>query len=176
MAKSSASEGERSAKIGPYDVIKRVGAGGMGTVYLARDNDLGRLIALKVLPPDLAVKTEMIKRFRQEAQHAAKLRHENIVTLYGCGEHNGTHYLAMEFVDGCNLHEYIDKKGKLAPEDARVLMMQAAKALVCAHEQNIVHRDIKPSNFLLTINNGRAVVKLTDFGLEREPSMTSTAI
>ena len=167
MAKSGASHGERPVKIGPYEVIKRIGAGGMGTVYLANDTDLGRLIALKVLPPELAAKTEMIGRFRQEAQHAAKLRHENIVTLYGCGDHKGMHYLAMEFVDGCNLHQYIHKKGKLAPEDARILMIQAAKALVCAHEQNIVHRDIKPSNFLLAITNGRPVVKLTDFGLAR---------
>src|SRR6267154_1819199 len=167
MAKSGAPRGERSAKIGPYEVIKRIGAGGMGTVYLAKDTDLGRLVALKVLPPEMAAKTEMIGRFRQEAQHAAKLRHENIVTLYGCGDHKGLNYLAMEFVEGCNLHEYIDKKGKLAPEDARVLMIQATKALVCAHEQNIVHRDIKPSNFLLAVSNGRPVVKLTDFGLAR---------
>ena len=128
MAKGPAPKGERSVKIGPYEVIKRIGAGGMGTVYLAVDTDLGRQVALKVLPPSLASKPEMIGRFRQEAQHAAKLRHENIVTLYGCGEHKNVHYLAMEFVEGCNLHEYIDKRGKLTPEDARMLMVPAAKA------------------------------------------------
>src|SRR5258708_77682 len=100
MAKSGAPRGERSVKIGPYEVVKRIGAGGMGTVYLAKDSELGRMVALKVLPPELARKTEMIDRFRKEAQHAAKLRHENIVTLYGCGEYKGMHYLAMEFVEG----------------------------------------------------------------------------
>ena len=167
MPKASASRGERPQRIGIYDVIKRIGAGGMGTVYLAKDTELGRKVALKVLPAELASKPEMISRFRQEAQHAAKLRHENIVTLYGCGESKGMHFLAMEYVDGCNLHEHIDEKGKLAPEDARLLMVQAAKALACAHEHNIVHRDIKPSNFLLAVANGRPVVKLTDFGLAR---------
>jgi eukaryotic-like serine/threonine-protein kinase len=167
MPKTSAARGERPQRIGIYEVIKRIGAGGMGTVYLAKDTDLGRLVALKVLPTEMAAKPEMISRFRQEAQHAAKLRHENIVTLYGCGESKGTHYLAMEYVEGCNLHEYIDEKGKVAPEDARILMVQAAKALVSAHEHNIVHRDIKPSNFLLAVTNGRQVVKLTDFGLAR---------
>lgn len=167
MAKSGAPRGERSVRIGPYEVVKRIGAGGMGTVYLAKDTDLGRMVALKVLPPELASKTEMIDRFRQEAQHAAKLRHENIVTLYGCGEHKGMHYLAMEFVEGCNLHEYIDKKGKLSPEEARFFILQATKALVAAHEHSIVHRDIKPSNFLLAVSDGKAVVKLTDFGLAR---------
>ncbi|HEV8062970.1 MAG TPA: serine/threonine-protein kinase [Gemmataceae bacterium] len=167
MAKSRRPEGERSAKIGPYEVIKRIGAGGMGTVYLAKDNDLGRMVALKVLPPALAAKADMIGRFRQEAQHAAKLRHENIVTLYGCGDHKGIHYLAMEFVDGCNLLQHIKKQGKLDAEEARILTVQATKALVCAHEQNIVHRDIKPSNFLLAIHHSGPVVKLTDFGLAR---------
>ncbi len=167
MAKSPTPRGDRSVKIGPYEVIKRIGAGGMGTVYLATDTDLGRKVALKVLPGDLGNRAEAIERFRQEAQHAARLRHENIVTIYGCGEHKGLHYLAMEYVEGCNLHEYIERRGKLAPEDARILMLQAAKALASAHEQNIVHRDIKPSNFLLAAEGGRPVVKLTDFGLAR---------
>ena len=167
MPKISGSKGERPQRIGIYEVIKRIGAGGMGTVYLAKDTDLGRMVALKVLPAEMATKPEMISRFRQEAQHAAKLRHENIVTLYGCGESKGLHFLTMEYVDGCNLHEYIDEKGKLIPEDARLLMLQAVKALACAHEHNIVHRDIKPSNFLLAFTNGKPVVKLTDFGLAR---------
>lgn len=166
MSNQPAPRNERRV-IGHYEILKRVGAGGMGAVYKARHTDLGRMVAFKTLPPELASKPEMLERFRLEAQHAAKLRHENIVTLYEFGETNHTHFLAMEFVDGCNLHEYIHGKGKLDPEEARLLTIQAARALACAHEQNIVHRDIKPSNFLLTTNDGRPVLKLTDFGLAR---------
>ena len=110
---------DRAFQIGRYKVVKRMGAGGMGAVYKAIHLDLGREVALKVLPPDLASKPDMVERFRRKASHAAKLRHEHIVTLYEVGEANGTHYLAMEFVKGINLHEYIDKKGKLAGDEVR---------------------------------------------------------
>jgi serine/threonine-protein kinase len=158
---------DRALVIGHYKVIKRLGAGGMGAVYQAVDTHLGREVALKVLPPDLAGKPEMLERFRQEAQTAASLRHEHIVTLYEFGTANGTHFLAMEYVEGINLHEYIQAKGRLEAELARKLIFQAAKALALAHEHGIVHRDIKPSNFLLTRKDGRLFVKLTDFGLAR---------
>src|SRR5438132_2710604 len=153
--------------IGPYELLKRIGAGGMGTVFRARDTELGREVALKVLPPYLAEKPEMLERFRQEAINAAKLRHEHIVTLYGVGEHDGLHYLAMEYVPGKNLHQYIDEQVRLDPEEARQLMVQAARALALAHQEGIIHRDIKPSNFILTEKDGKPFVKLTDFGLAR---------
>jgi len=165
MSSEPLARGDRQALIGRYEVIKRIGAGGMGAVYRAIHLDLGREVALKVLPPDLAARPEMLERFLREAQHAAKLRHEHIVTLYESGEANGTHYLAMEFVDGINLHEYIEQKGRLDPNEARKITIQAAKALALAHEEGIVHRDIKPSNFLLTQKDGKPFVKLTDFGL-----------
>jgi serine/threonine-protein kinase len=158
---------ESPLQIGPYRVLKRIGAGGMGAVYKAVHVDLDRQVALKVLPPDLASNPDMIARFRLEAQHAAKMRHENIVTLYEFGESKGTHYLAMEFVEGQNLYQYIERKGKLDPEEARKFTMQAVQALALANQHNIVHRDIKPANFLLTNKDGRAIVKLTDFGLAR---------
>jgi serine/threonine protein kinase len=153
--------------IGRYEILKRIGAGGMGAVYLARHLDLQREVALKILPLDLASQPEMLERFRREAQHAAKLRNEHIVTLYEFGEVQGTHFLAMEYVDGINLHEYIRQKSKLNPDEARKLLIQAARALALAHRQGIVHRDIKPSNFLLTKKDGQPFVKLTDFGLAR---------
>lgn len=157
--------GERQALIGRYEVMQRIGAGGMGAVYRAVHLDLDREVALKVLPPDLASRPEMLQRFVREAQHAAKLRHENIVTLYEFGEASGTHFLAMEFVDGIDLHEYIDQKGQIDPEEARMITIQATKALALAHKEGIVHRDIKPSNFLITRRDGKLIVKLTDFGL-----------
>src|SRR5205807_8904377 len=154
-------------RIGPYEILKRVGAGGMGTVYKARHVELGRVVALKVLPPELAGKQEMLDRFRLEAKNAARLRHEHIVTLYEIGEANGVRYLAMEYVKGKNLHEIIHAKVRLQPEESRKLMMQAARALDQAYREGIVHRDIKPANLLLTVKDGKPFVKLTDFGLAR---------
>jgi len=165
MSSEPPARGDRQALIGRYEVIKRIGSGGMGAVYRAIHLDLGREVALKVLPPELAARPEMLERFHREAQHAAKLRHEHIVTLYESGEASGTHYLAMEFVDGINLHEYIEQKGRLDPNEARKITIQAAKALALAHQEGIVHRDIKPSNFLLTQKDGKPFIKLTDFGL-----------
>ena len=167
MSNQSAPRSERPVIIGHYEILKRIGAGGMGAVYKARHTELGRIVAFKTLPPEVASRPDMLERFRMEAQLASQLHHENIVTLYECGEAKNTHFLAMEFVDGCNLHEYIDKKGKLPAEQVRLIGMQAAKALACAHEHGIVHRDIKPSNFLLTEIDGHMVIKLTDFGLAR---------
>src|SRR5207248_513347 len=95
-------------------------------------------------------------------------KHENVVSVHEFGEISGTYYLAMEFVDGTDLHEYIKKKGSLDPEEARALILQAARALRAANEENIVHRDVKPSNFLLTRRGNRPLLKLTDFGLARE--------
>jgi serine/threonine-protein kinase len=165
MASKKSSRHSRPIVIGPYEVHKRIGAGGMGAVYKAVHRDLGREVALKVLPAELAEQADMIERFRLEAQHAAKLRHEHVVTLYEFGSASGTYYLAMEYVEGVNLHAYIDHKGRLDADEARRLLAQAARALAAAHKQGIVHRDIKPSNFLLTDKEGRAFVKLTDFGL-----------
>jgi serine/threonine-protein kinase len=153
--------------VGRYQVGERIGAGGMGAVYKARHLDLGREVALKVLPTELVSRPEMLERFRQEAKHAAKLRHEHIVTLFEIGQGNGVHFLAMEYVPGFNLHEYIDSKGRIDPEEARNLIIQATQALKLAHKEGIVHRDIKPSNFLLTLKEGKQFVKLADFGLAR---------
>src|SRR5262249_53848635 len=153
--------------MGRYEILQRIGAGGMGAVYKAVHLDLGREVAIKVMPPEMAAKPENIGRFRREAQLAAKLRHENIVTLYEVGESNGMHFLAMEYVEGTDLHNYIQQKGHLEPEEARKIAIQATKALALAHRHGIIHRDIKPSNFLMTVQDGRYIVKLTDFGLAR---------
>ena len=139
----------------------------MGLVYKAKDEQLGRIVALKILAPELSRNPILVERFRREARHAASLTHKNIVTLYESDEADGYHYLAMEFVDGIDLAEYIRRKGKLHSEESRRILIQACKALEHAFTMGITHRDIKPSNFLLANDEGRCRVKLTDLGLSR---------
>jgi serine/threonine protein kinase len=155
------------SRLGKYKVIAHIATGGMGTVYKATDTELGRLVALKVLDASLAEKSNTLERFRREARHAARLSHKNIVTLYEYGHANGRHFLALEFIDGIDLYDYIERKGQLAPEESRRILVQAVKALDHAYQQGITHRDIKPSNFLLTRDRDRMRVKLTDMGLAR---------
>jgi serine/threonine-protein kinase len=154
-------------RIGKYEVLAHIASGGMSTVYKARDTLLGRVVALKVLTSDLAAKPAALERFRREARHAARLSHRNVVTLYEFGEDRGTYFLALEYVEGIDLYEYIERQGKLDAEEARRILIQAVKALDHAFQHGIIHRDIKPSNFLLTAENDRLRVKLTDLGLAR---------
>jgi serine/threonine-protein kinase len=143
----------------------------MGAVYRARDTENNREVALKVLSPDLAERPFLLERFRREARHALKLRHDNIVTLYEFSAINGLYLLAMEFVEGVDLHEHVNRHGVLDPEEARDVILQACRALHHAFVQNIVHRDIKPSNFMVASKNGRLHVKLTDLGLAFDPDL-----
>src|SRR5260370_32907278 len=136
--------GKGPRPLGKYEVRHHIASGGMGSVYRAVDVELGRDVALKVLPPDLAANPKVLERFRREAQAASRLRHDNVVAIYECGEAAGTHYLALEFVHGTNLQDYIEQHGPLKPDLARDLLKQAAKALGHVHSQGIVHRDIKP--------------------------------
>ncbi len=169
MSSESAALGSRkSVRIGKYEVLAHIATGGMGAVYRALDTEENREVALKVLTPEMAARPAMLERFRREGRHAVKMRHENIVAVYECNEVNGTYYIAMEYVDGIDLHDYIDQKNTVDPEESRQIMLQATRALAHAHHLGIVHRDIKPSNFLLTRKNNRVVVKLTDLGLARE--------
>lgn len=157
----------KPVRMGKFEVVKHIATGGMGAVYKARDTEADRDVAIKVLPKELAAKPAMLERFRREARSAAKLRHANIVTLFEAGEYHGTFYLVMEFVEGVDLYHQIQRHGPLSGEEARLVVLQAAKALKHAHEMGIVHRDIKPSNFLLRWEDCRPVVKLLDFGLAR---------
>src|SRR5262249_4487239 len=133
-------------RIGKYQLLERVASGGMGRVYKARDLELGRTVALKVLPSDLAARPEVVERFRREARHAARLNHKNVVTLYEIGNADGRWFLAMEFVEGTDLEAYVARKGPLKPEEARRILRQAVRALDHAYQMGITHRDIKPSN------------------------------
>src|SRR5579884_1810973 len=168
MASESTDKRGRRLQIGQYLVIRHLATGGMGAVYRAQHAETGRIVALKVLSPDLASNPVMLARFRREAGHALKVKHEHIVELYEWGQANGVYFLALEFVDGIDLHEYIDRKGQLDVREARELLIQAAKALDHLHGQGIVHRDVKPSNFLVARRDGQPWLKLIDLGLARE--------
>jgi serine/threonine protein kinase len=168
---SESNDVHRGVRLGKYEVLGHIATGGMGVVYRARDPEQKREVALKILPPELAAsKPAVLERFRREARSAEKLNHENIVALYEFGEDRGTYFLVMELVEGIDLHEFISRRGKLSARRARKVLVQAARALDHAHKAGIVHRDIKPANFLITRRDGRMVVKLTDFGLAREPT------
>ena len=158
------------ARIGKYQLLALIASGGMGHVYKARDERLGRVVALKILSPELSRNPVLVERFRREARHAACLTHKNIVALFEADEADGFHYLAMELVEGVDLAEYIRRKGRLHPEESRRILIQACKALEHAFAMGITHRDIKPSNFLLANDEGRCRVKLTDLGLARMQS------
>jgi tetratricopeptide (TPR) repeat protein len=155
------------ARVGRYEVIAHLATGGMGQVYKARDVELERVVALKVLPGHVAGNPMMVERFRREARNAARLTHKNVVTLYDWGQDGGTYYLALEFVDGFDLSGYIATHGRLDAEEAWRITVQAARALDHAFGQGITHRDIKPSNFLLARRGRKLRLKLTDFGLAR---------
>lgn len=150
--------------IGKYQIQKKLGAGGMGAVYLALDPGLKRSIALKVLPKDKAGNPTLVKRFKAEAQAAANLRHENIVTVFEAGEADGFLFMALEYVDGTDVANLVAKRGPMPVKRSVEIVRQVALALQHAYEQQVVHRDIKPSNLLVRRDGA---VKLADLGLAR---------
>ncbi len=164
--------GKRIKRFGRFEILAHIATGGMGAVYKAFDPKGKAVIALKIMSPELAAKKNMIARFRREAQAAAKLaklHHENIVDILEFGEIDGAFYLALEFVDGKDLHEYIARSpgGRLSVHEAQQIVRQAARALDHAHRAGIIHRDIKPSNFLIVQQPDGPLAKLTDLGLAR---------
>jgi len=148
-----------------YDLDREIGRGGMAIVYRARDPRLKRGVAVKLLPPDLAFRTDIRSRFLREAETAARLSHPNIVPIYTVDEREGLVYFVMALVEGESLGDRVKRAGPLPIEDARAILSEVADALAYAHAQGVVHRDIKPDNILLDANSGRAMV--TDFGIAR---------
>ena len=158
---------------GRYEVVERVGVGGMGEVYLARDEVLNREVALKVLHRQYANDEDFVSRFKREAQSAASLSHPNIVSVFDQGRsEDGTYYIAMEYVPGGTLKDRIVRDGALEPREAAGIAAQVAGALGAAHEKGVIHRDIKPQNVLLT---AAGLVKVADFGIARAVSAAHTA-
>jgi len=158
------------SRLGEFDVEALIGRGAMGAVYLARDVNLGRHVALKVLLGSLARSPDIVRQFHQEAQAAAPLKHPGIVRMYTAGVEHGTPYIAMEYVDGEPLDRFLRRKRKISWNIALHIGSQIAEALDCAHAHGIVHRDIKPANVMLD-RKGR--VRLTDFGIARVHSEDS---
>src|SRR5262245_23977504 len=150
--------------LGDFLLLRKLGQGGMGQVYLARQQSLKRDVALKLLRPDLAADATALARFRAEAEAVARVTHANIVQVYAVGEQDGLHFMALEYVDGRNLREYLAKKGTPDLPAALSVMRQVAAALVRAGELGLAHRDVKPENILVT---RKGEVKVADFGLSR---------
>jgi serine/threonine-protein kinase len=150
-----------------YELLEKIGGGGMATVYKAKCHFLNRFVAVKILRPEFTNDEEFIKRFKIEAQAAASLSHPNIVSIYDVGYEGSTDYIVMEYVDGITLKEFLNRRGTLNWREAVDIGIQICSALEHAHRNHIVHRDIKPHNILLTKDG---VVKVTDFGIARAVS------
>jgi len=160
------------ADLSHYRIVKQLGAGGMGEVYLAEDTRLDRKVALKLLPAEFTQDEDRVRRFIQEAKAASALNHPNIITIYEIGQEQGAHYIATEFIDGQTLRQ------RMLPERMSLalaldLAMQTASALVAAHEAGIVHRDIKPENVMVRRDG---IVKVLDFGLAKLTERPATEV
>ncbi len=147
-----------------YEILAKVGAGGMSDVYKAKDHVLGRFVAIKVLKQEFAEDVNFVTKFRTEAQSAAGLEHPNIVNIYDVGSEEGFHYIVMEYVEGITLKTYIEKKRQLSYKETISIAIQVGRGIEAAHNKNIVHRDIKPQNIMIS-TEGK--VKVTDFGIAR---------
>jgi hypothetical protein len=164
-------------RLGHYDILEVIGKGGMGVVLRAFDEKLHRVVAIKVMAAQLATSASASKRFTREAQAAAAVSHDHVVTIHAVEEANGLPYLVMHFVSGMSLQERMDRKGPLQLAEIVRIGMQTAAGLAAAHAQGLVHRDIKPANILL--ENGIERVKITDFGLARaaaDASLTHSGV
>ncbi|QDT24390.1 protein kinase domain-containing protein [Gimesia chilikensis] len=150
--------------LGNYLILDKIGAGGMGDVYLAEHRRMERRVALKTLPAAMTKDTQSIQRFHREVKAAAKLTHPNIVTAHDADEANGVHYFVMEYVEGIDLSAVVKKQGVLKVDVAVDYILQAAKGLEYAHEEGVIHRDIKPANLLL---DKKGTIKILDMGLAR---------
>ena len=159
-----------------YEILERIGSGGMSVVYKAQCHTLNRLVAIKVLKEEFAFDENFVGKFKMEAQAAARLSHPNIVSVYDVVDEDVLHYIVMELIEGITLKNYIEKKGHLESKEAIGIAIQVAQGIGAAHEQHIIHRDIKPQNMIIS-RDGK--VKVADFGIARAVStqtMNATAV
>ena len=150
-----------------YEIVSKIGAGGMSDVYKAKDHVLGRFVAIKVLRTEFSEDRTFVAKFRTEAQSAAGLEHPNIVNIYDVGSEEGLYFIVMEYVEGITLKTYIEKKGQLSFKESVSIAIQVARGIEAAHNKQITHRDIKPKNIIIS-TEGK--VKVTDFGIARAAS------
>jgi eukaryotic-like serine/threonine-protein kinase len=155
---------------GRYRLERPLGHGGMASVYLARDTELDRPVALKLLAESLGSDESVQQRFVREARLAARLSHPNVVSVFDAGDDGGRPYIVMEYVDGQNLAELLARRGSIPPDEARGLALQAAQGLAHAHAAGLVHRDVKPQNLIL---RGDGTLKIADFGIARAAEATA---
>src|SRR4051795_6968990 len=148
--------------VGNYDLLEKIAEGGMGAIYRGRHRQTGQIVAVKIMPPHMASKPVLLKRFEQEFRAASRLDHPNIVRALDYGDDGSMPYLVMEFVDGESLGAKLDREGRMPEADAIRLVVQVAQGLHRAHKQGLIHRDVKPDNILVTAD-GQA--KLADLGL-----------
>jgi serine/threonine protein kinase len=151
--------------VGAYDLIDMIAEGGMGTVYKARHQETGQIVAIKIVPPHMAGNAVLVKRFEQEFRAASRLDHGNIVRALDYGESNGIPYLVMEFVEGESLGNKIEREGRIPEQEAIRIVAQVAQGLHSAHKRGLIHRDVKPDNVLVTPDG---TAKLADLGLVKE--------
>lgn len=153
-----------------YEIIEEIGSGGMAHVYKAKDNKLGRMVAIKILKQEMALDNTILEKFRKEALAAGSLNHPNIVGVYDLGHELGSDYIVMEYIDGITLKEYIRRRDVLSCEEVLKISIKIADALRAAHQSGIVHRDIKPQNIMVTPQGD---VKVTDFGIAKATTSTT---
>ena len=154
-----------------YEILKLLGQGGMGAVYKARDRELDRLVALKVIRPEFAGHASILQRFKQELLLARKITHRNIIRIYDLGVADGLRFITMEFVEGQDLSSLLEERHKFTPDETVTILRQVCAALEAAHAEGVVHRDLKPQNIMIG-EGGRVCVM--DFGLAR--SMEATGL
>ncbi|MBO7095636.1 MAG: serine/threonine protein kinase, partial [Lachnospiraceae bacterium] len=153
-----------------YEILEKIGTGGMADVYKAVDNKLSRNVAVKVLKQEFSENENFVSKFRVEAQAAAGLMHPNVVNVYDVGEEADIYYIVMELVEGITLKKYIEKKARLSFEEAVSIAIQVGMGIEAAHEKHIIHRDIKPQNIIISL---AGKVKVTDFGIARAASVNT---
>lgn len=174
-AEKSPAKKSKASHLGDFKLLKKLGEGGMGEVYLAHQSGLDRKVALKVLSKDLGKKPDFVERFFREARAMAKLDHPHVLKVYAIDSDKGRHYVAIEFIDGQSMQDWMDQRGQIDVADAVHVTLRCAEALLHAHEATLIHRDIKPDNILVT---SKGVVKVADFGLakaaDEDVSMTQS--
>src|SRR5262249_36712340 len=159
---------------GRYEILLLLGRGGMGAVYKARDVELDRIVALKLIRSELGSNPEVVRRFKQELILARQVTHKNVIRIFDLGQSDGIKFITMDFVEGQDLRSVLKQKGKIPPSEAAKIMLQICRALEAPHGEGVIHRDLKPQNIMLD-SNGR--VRVMDFGIARSaylPGMTQT--